>query len=237
MSQHLHEELEQSVGEPPRSLDADAVLGSLAHKRRTLRNRIAGSVAGVAAVAGLVVVVPQLGLGGQINPSSAGGAASPNATPMELPADAASSTAVTRSEATSTASGAATTTTRTNAVVCPTASATPGAAVAIDWVPLVVWNGHDYSWWNVGPTAPRLGAEVTTIACTIGNISDKAGAGVPRPWPDRTATLLPVGTPVYAVQGYSTSCALASREGTVVTLYLSDAPACRTPTPSLTPSR
>ena len=111
---------------------------------------------------------------------------------------------------------------------CPAAQpARPGTAQQVDYVDALVWKGQEYL--AVPSTVPtERGEEVTTIACSIEQISKGGKLLVPTPWPDRTATRLPVGTVVHAVPGEPPSCLLTA-EGRVFRAYAGpgvEAPGC-----------
>lgn len=92
-----------------------------------------------------------------------------------------------------------------------------------------VWQARIYV--EVGSASPprrglpaplRLGQRVTTVTCGL-NDPPMAGVGKrlePLPWPDGTATGLPTGTPIYAVQTVAPSCLLAVEQARKVTPYV-----------------
>lgn len=90
--------------------------------------------------------------------------------------------------------------------------------VAVDYVDLVIWSGLQYMSFAEPTSEPTLGEPVTTVGCSVVEITEGGRWHVgPMPWPDRTATFLPSGTQLYAVQGVEPGCQLAAeRDGRVV---------------------
>lgn len=83
----------------------------------------------------------------------------------------------------------------------------------VDYADAFHWNGVSY--WLV-PRAVvslnNLGAQVTTIDCSIPELTAPNGFRVERdPWPDRTATFLPSGTPVFRIDHVKPTCQLAAK--------------------------
>lgn len=103
----------------------------------------------------------------------------------------------------------------------PTASRTcpaliPGTSNAtVDYADAFRWDSHLYvvsDTLNSDPTYRALGPQVTTITCSIRELTADNGNQVQDgPWPDGTATFLPTGTPVLTVQGVEPRCELAVR--------------------------
>lgn len=83
---------------------------------------------------------------------------------------------------------------------------------------MVVWQGRDYV--SLGTesvvTLTDLGAPVTTVACSFAELGSSRIVG---PWPDRTATGLTSGDPLYAVPSISTRCQLAAVVDGEVRIY------------------
>lgn len=180
----LHHLLTEAAGDPPRPLDPDDVLRT-AGRRRTAR---AGVLVGGLAVAGVAValLIPTL---------------TPRTPQVAVPA------ATPTASAPGTASTPAGTPTPAP-VVCPTAS--PPDTSIRDWAHVVVWDGHDYS--GVFTDDPiEVGEPVGVVHCNIQVISNDGHSDVSRPWPDGTATFLPVGTPLLTVVGQDPACYLAAR--------------------------
>lgn len=95
---------------------------------------------------------------------------------------------------------------------CPGPLVDPGTHVSVDWVPILVAEGHEY-WgedWHSGLTA---GPEAVTVQCDIDAISGGGRAIVPKPWPDGSSTVLPVGTVVHEVAGSPRACFLMVDSG------------------------
>lgn len=102
-----------------------------------------------------------------------------------------------------------------SAKACPTGPLLPGGANAvIDWVDFLRFNGRDYISGldeQANPLTLRtsqLGRVVTRIRCSLTENNDYRHAAPP--FVDGTASLLPSGTPVYEVRGYSVRCRLAA---------------------------
>ncbi len=106
----------------------------------------------------------------------------------------------------------------------PTASATcpallPGTSnAAADYVESFRWNDQTYIT-SDNLTARRepgkLGRPVTKVTCSISELTADNGNLVANgPWPNGTATFLPTGTQVFAIQGVQTRCELGVRDST-----------------------
>ena len=103
---------------------------------------------------------------------------------------------------------------------CPsfTGSTTTGGG---DYLDGFVWNGVEYlrhevffsRSWNPVPR-PRIGKQLTTVGCnlserTYGFVFDIEGGR----WPDRTATLMRTGSPVYVIRGFNHTCRITVHDG------------------------
>ena len=90
-----------------------------------------------------------------------------------------------------------------------------------DYTDSFLWHGVDY--WNLGDSAKpvRLGPVVTTVGCSIAELTENTGNRVaPGPWPDRTATGLASGTAVFAIRGVGSECRLAVPIDGVTKIYV-----------------
>jgi hypothetical protein len=109
---------------------------------------------------------------------------------------------------------------------CPalTGSTTTGGSYHID---LFVWNDVDYTRYEVFtrspiPTPPpRIGKQLTTVGCNLSVLTheyifDVEGGR----WPDRTATFLRTGSPVYVIQGFNHACRIAVHDGPDWKIYM-----------------
>lgn len=88
---------------------------------------------------------------------------------------------------------------------CPTAKSgpLPNSFPRPVYPELVVWNWHDYlATSHEGSPNYRLG-EVT---CNVAAISQEAEAFIPRPWPNGSSTIAPVGTAIHAQRGANPDC-------------------------------
>ena len=92
---------------------------------------------------------------------------------------------------------------------CPAPVIDPGAHVSVEWVPLVVADGHEY-WGETSHADLTAGSEVVTVRCDISAISGGGQALVPKPWPDGSSTVLPVDTVVHEVSGSPRECFLVA---------------------------
>jgi hypothetical protein len=88
-----------------------------------------------------------------------------------------------------------------------------GAPSSPDYADAFQWNGVSY--WVTRAVVPvtDLGAQVTTIDCSIAELTapNRLGVELGVPWPDRTSTFLPSGTPVYRIDRQQTTCQLGVR--------------------------
>lgn len=102
---------------------------------------------------------------------------------------------------------------------CP--AVIPGTRnVVQDFVDLVVWRSRTYV--AVGnlakrprlalPRNIRLDYKITTVRCSLAEPASTNGLAVVAPgqWPDRVATSLPVGTPIYAARDVGVACAIVA---------------------------
>jgi hypothetical protein len=82
-----------------------------------------------------------------------------------------------------------------------------------DYADAFQWKGVSYWVTRAVVPARNLGAEVTTIDCSIAELTAPNGLGVELgvSWPDRTSTFLPSGTPVYRIDRQQATCLLAVR--------------------------
>ena len=106
---------------------------------------------------------------------------------------------------------------------CPPVKSSPGVIAQIDYIDFIQAFGRQYSAGFV-PRLTRvhrsqLGPVVLRSTCSLSALNDRTGGspGAPR---DGNTAFLPVGTPIYAVHGWSTSCRLAARSGGELKAYL-----------------
>ncbi len=118
--------------------------------------------------------------------------------------------------ATPTASAPGTASPTPQSVVCPTAS--PPDNSIRDWADVLVWGGYDYSG-RFTDDPVEVGEQVGVVTCNIQVISNDGHSDVPRPWPDGTATFVPVGTPLLTVAGQDPRCYLAARFGGQLSVF------------------
>lgn len=186
----LRDLLDQAVGDPPRLLDADALLAE-AGRRRT--GHLVGSGVGLAALtlAAALILPPLLAPPGELR------VAAP-ATPTRNPASA---------------PGAV-----TPLPPCPTPDPATVGRVAVDYATLLTHGGRRYDAALTRDAAPTPGEPVLTVRCSIDEISQGGHALVREPWPDGTSTFLPRGTVVSAIPGHDPGCYLTATatEGTWV---------------------
>jgi hypothetical protein len=91
----------------------------------------------------------------------------------------------------------------------------PGSSNSLtDYYDMFVWNDLRYvrrSWLNA---APPLGKQLTTVGCSIAELTDENRRSVvDTPWPDRAATYLPSGSLVYVIRGFNHRCRIAIHDG------------------------
>jgi hypothetical protein len=113
---------------------------------------------------------------------------------------------------------------------CP--AVLPGTSNALDdYADLVVWQGRSYLSSSQVPERPvagsplpdpiRLDREVTTVGCSLSDPATTGGERLaPGPWPDGTATALPVGAALRAVRGVDPSCVLGVEHRGEVVAYV-----------------
>jgi len=106
----------------------------------------------------------------------------------------------------------------TRSATCP--AVLPGTSnAAADYAELLRWNDQTYITSNnldVLQRGPgKLGPKVTTITCSIAELTAaNRNLVADGPWPNGTATFLPAGTAVFAIQGIDTRCQLGVRDAT-----------------------
>lgn len=99
--------------------------------------------------------------------------------------------------------------------VCP--ALRPGTDnAAADYADAFYWDGRTYlsgDMFSIGPKHYEPGTQVATVTCSIRDLTAvNRNLVADLPWPDGTATYLATGTPVFAVDGTTTSCALAVKD-------------------------
>ena len=97
----------------------------------------------------------------------------------------------------------------------PTTGGRAGVIAAIDYIDFIQAFGRQYDAGYNGARPMRvhksqLGPVVLRSTCSLSALNDRTGAtpGAPR---DGNTAFLPVGTPIYAIHGWPTSCRLAAR--------------------------
>ncbi|WP_342372377.1 hypothetical protein PCC79_15660 [Propioniciclava soli] len=109
-------------------------------------------------------------------------------------------------------------------VACPTAG--PPVGGIVNFVAVLDWDGRTYAWAADEPVA-GLGAVLGEVRCSIIEISEDGTRTVPGPWPDGTATFLPVGATIHEVPGFDPRCAVGVRFNDADTLLRAmDTPGC-----------
>jgi hypothetical protein len=92
---------------------------------------------------------------------------------------------------------------------CPRGRLLPaGRGEAVDYIDFLRLNDRDYDQARESIAASQLGPVVTYIRCSL--IAEEDNRHGPAPIINRTASALPVGTPVYQVRGYLPACRLAA---------------------------
>ena len=82
------------------------------------------------------------------------------------------------------------------------------------------WSGVSYVWTRRYVPLSRVGPEVTTIDCSVAELTAPNHLQVEAgPWPDRTSTFLPSGTPIYRIAAVRPTCQLAVRVDDRVQMY------------------
>lgn len=98
---------------------------------------------------------------------------------------------------------------------------------AADYADIFIWNGATYRVDQHAPDDVRIGGQTTTVGCSIAELTRTNHQLVgPLPWPNRTATFLPAGTPVFDIPGARRACELAAVTGKKVTVYTSGRAGC-----------
>ena len=98
---------------------------------------------------------------------------------------------------------------------------------AADYQDMLVWHGATYVVDHDASDQVGIGTQVTTVGCSIAELTRTNHQLVgPLPWPDRTATFLPSGTPVFSVQGVRTACELAVARDRAAVVYASGRGGC-----------
>jgi len=78
---------------------------------------------------------------------------------------------------------------------------------AADYADILLWRGTTYGGADQLVEPSRLGAQVTTVDCSIAELTSVNHNLVGSlPWPDRTATFLPSGAPVFAIRAVDSGC-------------------------------
>lgn len=192
----LGELLQRTAPEPPHSIDFDAIAGR-ARRRRTT-TAVVGGAGTVLAIAATFAVFTQLDRqpvdGPNVPIATDGGSPSPTTPDAGCP---------------------------------PTERHPKGLQVMVDYVPFIVLNGQEFvSQLDEVPAMTRgdLGEQVATVSCRIADLTQDSSKGVvgefPTDYLDGNAAYLTVGTPIYAVDGFPTSCRVAVIEGGKVIPYL-----------------
>ena len=93
---------------------------------------------------------------------------------------------------------------------CPQGSPyRPGVHGEVDYTDAIWHDAVSYAYLpGVRVTSAQLGPVVARIRCSMATADDTHAP--PRHWANDTATALPAGTPVYAVEGFSPRCRLAA---------------------------
>ena len=97
-----------------------------------------------------------------------------------------------------------------------------GGTDTADYADVFEWDGIDYVRWATDSqaTPPPLGRQLTTVGCSVhvltAEFQFKLAAG---PWPDRSASFLPSGAPVYAIRGVPSRCRIVARDDRGWTTY------------------
>ena len=90
-----------------------------------------------------------------------------------------------------------------------------------DYADAFTWGGVSY--WRVADrvvSKQALGPQATTIDCSIPELTASNGFQVDRgPWPDRTATGMASGTPVYRIDDVKPTCQLAVKVDGLFRVY------------------
>lgn len=84
------------------------------------------------------------------------------------------------------------------------------------YIDLLVWKDVDYTRYEVftrspiRPPPPRIGRQLTTVGCNLPDLTHDYVFDIEdAPLPDRTATMLRTGSPVYVIRGFNHVCRIA----------------------------
>jgi hypothetical protein len=97
-----------------------------------------------------------------------------------------------------------------------------GSNAVDDYADAFFWGGASYQLVpNRVLSVPRLGPQITTVDCNINELTAAQDVRVDpaADWPDRTATGLPSGTPVYLIDQVAPTCQLAVKVEGQVEVY------------------
>lgn len=94
----------------------------------------------------------------------------------------------------------------------------------VDYIDFIQAFGRQYDAGYVGSRPIRvrksqLGEIALRSTCSLSALNDRTGSA-PGPPRDGNTAFLPVGTPIYAIHGWSTDCRLAARSGGMLRAYL-----------------
>jgi hypothetical protein len=114
---------------------------------------------------------------------------------------------------------------------CPEGTAyPPGTAGEVDYTDSILHDSVNYTYLpSVHVTIPQLGSVVAHIQCSMATYPDTHAP--PSHWADDTATGLTVGTPLYAIRGFSPRCRLAANVGGHLHAYVAVKSTKRGPIP------
>lgn len=110
---------------------------------------------------------------------------------------------------------------------CP--ALVPGSSNALaDYFDMVVWQQRKYVASGSLPSGPAWSAKpaladrIGSVTCNVAEWSAQNGGlrVVPSPWPDGTATGLPVGTKLFALSSVEPRCGLGVRTKNVLRVYI-----------------
>lgn len=188
--------LKDATPAPPRPIDFDALAPRV--QRRRTATAVAGGAGAVLAIAATFAAATQFDRTPVAKPNLP--IAADGGTPTASPNDAG----------------------------CPPTKKHPnGQHVMVDYVPFIVLEGQQFvSQLDEVPPMSRddLGEQVATVTCRIADLTEDSSMGVDAEFPsdfaDGNAAYLQVGTPIYAVAGFSPSCRVAVIEDGTVVAYL-----------------
>lgn len=106
---------------------------------------------------------------------------------------------------------------------CPGTKRLPdGHRIAIDYVDMVRFFGHDYIHdWGRGPGEhPRLGRLIGHVTCTVSSLTEDGAHTLVGRFRDGSATFLPVGTQLRVLPGQDPHCVIGAVHDGAVTIYL-----------------